>query len=111
LALIYVPFFRRPVSLFAIGLAIAGLAVWQVEPAMLLLQSALVGCILVLLAVALEYFQSQRATPTIVRSAGSSIIESRSETRFGRSVDAASPASTESLPVEFELPAAESSNR
>jgi hypothetical protein len=112
LLLIYFRAFRHPLALFTAGVVVAGLAAWQTESALLFVQAALLGLGLVLLAVVIEFTQSgRRGSPQIVRSAGSSIVESRPAPTSVRTAEPIIPPSTESLPVEAEIPAAESSSR
>ncbi|MCC7086049.1 MAG: hypothetical protein IT427_13685 [Pirellulales bacterium] len=111
LLLIYFHILRRPVSLLAMGVVIAGLAAWKAELALLFVQASLLGFALVLLATLIEFAQRrQRVSPTIVRSAGSSIIDPRPAATSVRAIETPAPASTESLPVEIEL-STESSSR
>jgi hypothetical protein len=112
LVLIQFQILRRPVTLFAIGVLIAALAAWKAESALLFVQAALLGLALVLLAALIEFTQThRRGSPQIVRSGGSSILDSRPAPASVRAAASLAPASTESLPVEIEMPAAESSSR
>jgi hypothetical protein len=112
LMLIQFQILRRPIALLAIGVLIAALAAWRAESALLFVQAALLGLALVLLAALIEFTQTRRrASPQIVRSGGSSIIDSRPAPASVRTAEPIAPASTESLPVEMEVPAAESSSR
>jgi hypothetical protein len=112
LVLIQFKILRRPIALFAIGVLIAALASWKAESALLFVQASLLGLALVLLAALIEFAQTRRrAPPQIVRSGGSSIVDSRPTPNSVRTAEPLAPASTESLPVEVDLPAAESSSR
>src|SRR5690606_28900693 len=112
LLLIYVRALRSPTALFLTGVLLVALAAWQTSSSLLFLQAAALGLAMVALAMLLELFQARRrSSPRIVRSAGSSIVNSRTASTSIRTPAPIAPASTESLPGEVEMPVHESTHR
>ncbi|HEY2837656.1 MAG TPA: hypothetical protein VGJ26_00795 [Pirellulales bacterium] len=81
LALLYLPKLRRPGLLWAGGLALAFAAIVCPEPALLAAQAALLGAVLVGLALVLHSFINRRQSQSFVVRAGSSSIIDPGSTR------------------------------
>ncbi|HVA44746.1 MAG TPA: hypothetical protein VNH11_00010 [Pirellulales bacterium] len=97
---IYFPWLRRPAWLFMAGVAVlAAAAVWP-DLALLALQSAVVGMVLVMMAAALERALGRRPAPSVLRSGPSSIVSRGSTHTHARPASPVASTQTAALAVE-----------
>jgi len=106
LALLYLPKLRQPALLWVGGLALAVAAMLCPEPALLVAQAAILGALLVLLAVVLHRTMHRRQSQSFVVRAGPSAIidpgSTRTHLRSGQSAGSAEPVAVEMSASEGE---------